>query len=74
MNYQPGPYNVFHKREDGSIFRYCMMSMSFQCAEVHLARYNERYNGKPYPNGKGFYPKGEGFIDLHNAFGHRPGT
>lgn len=53
-------YHVLYDAPDG-VRQYCVQSMDWKTAQEMLALFWENYlgpdgKGKPYPNGKGFYP------------------
>ena len=48
-------YNVAYDH-NGNTKLYCIDSMDHAEAERQLNNFIARYVGKPYPNGKGFYP------------------
>jgi len=53
-------YHVIYDAPDG-LRQYCLQGMTLETAREMLALFKDEYldengNGKPYPNGKGFYP------------------
>ena len=50
-------FNVEYDRGDGTVSRYCMVPLTTrEQAEEVRKNFEDRYVGKLYPNGKGFYP------------------
>jgi hypothetical protein len=52
-------FNVFYEANDG-VHTYCIYNMSMDKAKEMLDKFRSLYldgdgNGKPFPNGKGFY-------------------
>jgi hypothetical protein len=52
--YTPGNWNV--EADNWLVGEYCLLfNVSKECAEYYAFVYKDKYEGKPYPNGKGFY-------------------
>jgi hypothetical protein len=49
-------YNVMYDRGDGTSSTYLLCWVSKSEAVKWAKDFTERYVGKPYPNGKGWYP------------------
>jgi len=49
-------YNILYDRGDGTTSLYLAANCDFRTAELYRDMFKERYVGKPYPNGKGWYP------------------
>ncbi len=49
-------FNIRYDRGDGTFSHYLQCWVDKATAEIYLAKFVEQYVGKPYPNGKGFYP------------------
>lgn len=48
-------WNVAYDNSKGETFLYLAMPCSYQMAEKAMEYFKERYEDKPYPNGKGYY-------------------
>lgn len=56
-------YNVEYDRGDGTKSLYLGLNVRTEAeAQLYADRFNEKYHGKPYPNGKGFYPFGKAYV------------
>lgn len=53
-------YNVAYDDSHGNTKHYCVDAMSYPIAEKYRDLFIDRYQNKPYPNGKGYY-------DVHNV-------
>lgn len=52
----PNPrYHVIYDAPYG-VRAYCREAMDWKTAQAILAEFTEKYVGKPYPSGRGFYP------------------
>lgn len=49
-------FNVAYDRGDGTTSTYLQSWVDKPTAEVWAKKFTDKYVGKPYPNGKGFYP------------------
>lgn len=49
-------YNVVYEIGDGVKYTYLLSNVSLKGAEEWRDHFIRLYVGKPYPNGKGFYP------------------
>lgn len=48
-------FQVVYDAPDG-LRSYCVQPMSESEAQAVCEKFRDKYVGKPYPNGKGFYP------------------
>ena len=55
MEVKPQLYRVLYNNGD-EVRSYTVDDMPKHIAERYLKRFKDTYVGKPYPNGKGFYP------------------
>lgn len=59
-------FNVYYQNKDtGRLCRYCVSPMPKDIAEKQRDAFNLRYPSKQYPNGKGWYPFSEAWVDTH---------
>ena len=64
--YEAEQWNVYYRnRETGRLCRYCVSPMDYTTATQVMKSFNERYPDKRYPNGKGWYPFSQAWIDYH---------